>query len=328
MGILVLLPESMCAKKKDKPANEPGEITGAPVLWHEPADVASLNLLYGSGGDRHVPQGPMTFVQEDMEGTNPKFDVRDSDGVKWKLKLGAEAQPETVATRFLWAVGYFTNEDYFLPELQVNGLPEHVHRGQKWISANGTMHNVRLKRSGDGEKKIGTWEWRNNPFTGTRELNGLRVMMAVINNWDLKDLNNAIYRKKHKDEGKAPELRYAVSDLGASFGTTNFLPNHEKAKGNLSSYEKSKFITKVEGDQVDFDDPKAPAKIVAFNPKEYTSRLNIEWIGRHIARAIGEAFAAADPRCIPRRWLFAGRRGEFRRRVRIQDRGAESVVVR
>jgi len=109
MGILVLLPESMCAKKKDKPANEPGEITGAPVLWHEPADVASLNLLYGSGGDRHVPQGPMTFVQEDMEGTNPKFDVRDSDGVKWKLKLGAEAQPETVATRFLWAMGYFTN---------------------------------------------------------------------------------------------------------------------------------------------------------------------------------------------------------------------------
>jgi len=27
-------------------------------------------------------------------------------GVRWKVKLGKEAQPETSATRLLWAVGY------------------------------------------------------------------------------------------------------------------------------------------------------------------------------------------------------------------------------
>ena len=52
-------------------------------------------------------------------------------------------------------------------------------------------------------------------FTGTRELNGLRVMMALINNWDLKDENNAIYREK-----PVRDQIYEVSDLGASFGTT------------------------------------------------------------------------------------------------------------
>ena len=62
------------------------------------------------------------------------------------------------------------------------------------------MHNVRLKRTED-EKKIGTWRWRNNPFAGTRELDGLRVMMAVINNWDLKDKNNAIRDEKRSDGG-------------------------------------------------------------------------------------------------------------------------------
>ncbi len=34
---------------------------------------------------------------------------------------------------------------------------------------------------------------RDDPFEDTREWNGLRVMMALMNNWDLKDENNAIY---------------------------------------------------------------------------------------------------------------------------------------
>ncbi len=296
--LLLAVPGSIAAKKKDKVASDGGEITGAPVLWREPVDIASRNLLYGPGGQEHAPHGAMTFVSEDMEGTNPKFVVKDEDGVKWKLKLGAESKPEPVASHLVWSVGYFANEDYFLPEVQVNGLPAHVHRGQKWISGN-TLRDVRLKRYLAGEKKIGIWEWRNNPFADTRELNGLRVMMAVINNWDLKDLNNAVYREKHSGEGSGPGLVYMVSDLGASFGTTYFERSHEKAKGNLESYQRSKFIRKVDGDFVDFDDPHRPATMIAFNPHEFVSRLNLEWIGRHIPRAdakwVGELLGKLSP---------------------------------
>jgi len=39
-------------------------------------------------------------------------------------------------------------------------------------------------------------------------------MMALINNWDLKDVNNAV----HEYEGKRI---YLISDLGASFGSTD-----------------------------------------------------------------------------------------------------------
>src|ERR1051325_2972289 len=70
------------------------------VLWRSPDDLESRNLLYGMGGEEHQPRGPFTFVEEDLEGTNPKFDVRDQDGVKWKVKLGAEARSEVVASRF------------------------------------------------------------------------------------------------------------------------------------------------------------------------------------------------------------------------------------
>jgi hypothetical protein len=275
--------------------------TAAPVLWRDPGDMASRNLLEGPGGKEHEPHPPFTFVKEDMEGSNPKFDVRDQDGVKWKIKLGAEAKPETVATRLVWSIGYFANEDYFLPDFRAEGMPAHLQRGNSFVGPDGSIKNVRLKRYSEGEKKIGSWEWRKNPFTDTRELNGLRVMMAVINNWDLKDDNNSVYQEKHTDNGEGPELVYMVSDLGASFGTTNFVAS-DKGKGNLDSYVHSKFIRKGAGsggDFVDFDDPHRPAFFVMFNAPEYVSRVNLEWIGRHIPKAdakwVGQLLARLSP---------------------------------
>jgi hypothetical protein len=260
-----------------------GEIT-QPVLtelWREPQDIRLENLFYGPGGKEHQPHGLFTFEKEDLDGTNPKYNVRDEDGVKWKIKLGAEARPETVASRFVWAVGYHTDEDYFLPEVRVLGLPAHVHRGQKLIGAGGVMHNVRLKRE-EGEKKIDTWRWRDNPFVGTRELDGLRVMMAVINNWDLKDENNAIREEKRKDDGE--KRVYEVSDLGASFGSTGRGLSHTKSKGNLRSYTRSKFIRKERPEYVDFNVPSRPALLVLFSPHEFFSRMGLRWIGRDISR--------------------------------------------
>ena len=58
--------------------------------------------------------------------------------------------------------------------------------------------------------------------------------MALIDNWDLKDINNAIYDRQG--------LRiYLVSDLGASFGS-NGRSYTRASKGNLEAYEKARFI--------------------------------------------------------------------------------------
>ena len=59
--------------------------------------------------------------------------------------------------------------------------------------------------------------------------------MALINNWDLKQENNAVYEENHGDSG-APELHYAVRDLGASFGTNGRSLTHSMSKGNLKTY--------------------------------------------------------------------------------------------
>ena len=174
-------------------AETPSETMPDAALWRDSGEMGERNLLYGAGGEAHRPLGTMVFEEEDHAGTNPKFYVRDQEGTKWTAKLGVEARPETAAAHLLWAAGYFTDEDYFVPDLTVEGLPPHLQRGQNLVGSHGVMRNVRLERHLKGQKKLGRWEWRHNPFTGTRRFNGLRVMMALMNSWDLKDENNAIY---------------------------------------------------------------------------------------------------------------------------------------
>src|SRR5437660_5717322 len=116
-----------------------------PIIWTGPGDISSRKLLYGAGGEKGQPHAPVTFEKEDTAGSNPKFDVRDQEGEKWKVKLGVEARPETAATRLLWAVGYFTEYDYLLPEVQVTSLPPYLNRGQNLINAGGLVKDARLK---------------------------------------------------------------------------------------------------------------------------------------------------------------------------------------
>lgn len=281
-------------RNKAQEAQEESAGNVRPVLWRNPPAISGLDLFYGPGGKDHQPHTTYTFVKEDRRGSNPKFVVRDENGVEWKVKLGAEARPETVACRFVWAAGYSANEDYFVPDLRVQGMPSHLHRGQSRVAPGGSMQSVRLKRELKGEKKIENWKWRHNVFTGTRELNGLRVMMALINNWDIEDDNNAVY----KEEGSQDRI-YMVSDLGASFGTAGADWPLSKSKGNLASYRKSKFITKTTPEYVNFEEPAPPSFVWFPYLKDYVRRWPLLWIGRNIPRAdakwIGDLLGQLSP---------------------------------
>jgi hypothetical protein len=269
----------------------------AGTLWRQPSDIKTRNLLYGPGGQAGQPRAPFTFVEEDRAGTNPKFVVKDARGVLWKVKLGEEAKPETAATRLLWAVGYFTDVTYYLPRMRVARLPK-LSRGQKYISHDGTIHGARFERS---YKKLDDWSWFDNPFVGTREFDGLRVMMALMNKWDLKQQNNGIYRLGDGD------LRYVVSDLGDTFGKTG--GDWTRSKGNLEDYLESKFIDKATNTEVDLVLNSRPPLLYAVAVPYYVKRTKMEkvsediprsharWIGQWLAQLsnsqIRDAFRAA-----------------------------------
>jgi hypothetical protein len=246
------------------------------TLWIDPHDIPKRDLYYGPGGREDQPQGPLTFVEEDRGGTSPKFDVRDQDGRKWKAKLGLEPRPETVAVRLLWAVGFLTNENYFLAQTSVRNLAK-LHRGQEFVHG-GQVIAVRLQRPLSG-KKVGNWDWRRNPFKNDREFNGLRVMMALLSNWDLKQENNAVV-----EDHKTGDQFYEVSDLGASFGRSGKSYSDSITKNNLPAYRRSRFISKVTPTYVDFAFPTHPPFLYVFNLPFFISKMRTRWIGKHIPR--------------------------------------------
>jgi hypothetical protein len=274
-----------------------------PTLWREPKGIADLDLLYGPGRKDGQPVPPFNFQSEDASGTNPKFNVRDAHGTKWRVKLGDEARPEVTASRLLWAVGYFADVDYLVASAKIENLK--LTRGAD-MASDGHIHDARFERKPDREKKIGIWRWKENLFTGTKEFNGLRVMMAVMNNWDLKDVNNAVYQDK--DSGR--DL-FLTSDVGATFGTNGLSWSKGRSKGNVDTFESSKFITRKTDTEVDFATPAAPSLMEAPNVPTYKMRRDLEWIGKKIPIADARWIGSLLKQLSQQQLMDAFRAGQF-----------------
>ncbi len=151
---------------------------------------------------------------------------------KWDVKTGIEAQPEVVASRVLWAVGYHQPVVYFVPEWTLKGGPESRPRAGRF-------------RLSSDHRTRGDWSWTENPFKGTRELRGLVVVNLILNNWDLKSSQNRVY------EGQEPPNRwFVVQDLGASLGKTAW-PTGSKL--DIEDFESQNLIQGVENGRVRFD---------------------------------------------------------------------------
>jgi hypothetical protein len=266
-------------KDNDKPINQ-ADIRNA-TLWQDPGDISAKDLFHGDGGENGQPAPPFKFIAEDTNGTNPKFDVQDAKGKKWRVKLAEEARPEVVASRLLWAVGYYVNDDYLLHVATIQGLD--IKRGTKLVHNGTQVIDARFERKAGNNTKIATWEWKTNPFSNTREFNGLRVMMAVINNWDLKDVNNAVYTDK-----ATGHQTFLVSDIGATFATNSLQTSRAQDKGNVKNYVGSKFITGTTPTTVNFGTPSAPTGVLVKSggvlAANYVKRRGYDWIGNDIPR--------------------------------------------
>jgi len=254
ISVLTLLSSPALAvqkdSKKEKDSKEEAP-QGTPVLWKEPTDIASRDLFLGPGGEGMKPDlSNVTFESAEEGGYSVKWDVRDGSGKKWTAKLGNEAQPETVSLRLVWAAGYMTEFNYLVPCAHIKGAPKPP--GGKAIERceGDGFQNVRFKSRPKGEKNVGIWSWKQNPFTGTKELQGLIVLMGLLNNWDLKDTNNKIFNVPADEAGQAEAL-YIVSDLGATFGKTGGVITRSRNKPE--DYVKSGFVERVEGNRVKFN---------------------------------------------------------------------------
>jgi hypothetical protein len=198
----------------------PGIHRGNTLLWHDPGAVERLDLRYGAGGRALEPLPPFTFVKEDTSGSTPKVRVRDAGGRDWVVKFGVEARPDTFGARMAWALGYYTEINYFVAKGAVRGAHD-LKRARHSIDEEGRFTAGRFQlRTKYPEYLSGvSWSWDQNPFVDTPQLNGLKILMMLLSNWDDKDLRDAHRRGTntaiYKEGGR---YLFFIDDWGASMG--------------------------------------------------------------------------------------------------------------
>jgi hypothetical protein len=195
------------------------------VIWRDPGPVNQLDLESGPGGVHGAPQPPFTFVEEHLTGSHPCVSLRDAKGRTWRAKWGSEVHTESFCTRLVWAAGYFVETTYFVDAGQVEGAPA-LQRAKGCLDESGRFCDARFELDEAGVVKHfdeHSWAWNDNPFVGTRELNGLKILMMLLANWDNKDVrdvargsNTAIF--EHRVGKHRREARYLIIDWGAALG--------------------------------------------------------------------------------------------------------------
>jgi hypothetical protein len=209
-------------------------------LWTAPQP--GRDLFYGIGGKTLAPDPAVryTVVEIKRSGFSRGYTLKDPDGSEWSAKFPPEAPTEVTASRIVWGIGYHQPPIYYLAE---------------WSAAKAPSPNPQLparfrEKSPDlhGLDATDPWSYYRNPFIGTRQLNGLLVLQAMLGNSDLKDQQNVIYTLKEPLEGA--KQWYVARDLGQSFGRTGVL---DAPRGDIEVFERTPFIRGVGNGHVQFD---------------------------------------------------------------------------
>jgi len=193
------------------------------VLWKDPGEVERIDFTNPAGGAKHTPHPPFFFLSEKLGGSSPKVLVRDSSGVKWRVKGGLETQTESFVTRLVAALGYHADPTVFVAHGKIDGVTS-LKRAAGFIQPDGAFSNGSLeRRHGNLKSMTQDWAWNSNPFLGTKELKGLKVLVILVSNWDNKDArdrwlgSNTGIAERRLDNGRI-QLIYRVTDWGQGLG--------------------------------------------------------------------------------------------------------------
>ena len=194
------------------------------TLWREPPPATVSDFIWGPGGEQAAPRPPFRFLKEKLSGTNPKVDVLDATGRHWIVKFGSEVHADTFAPRLLNALGYAAAPTYYVADGSMQSVHD-LKRAKHFISKDGSFRTARFKlhcSGAESDVENVAWSWVSNPFMGSRELGGLKIMMMLTSNWDAKDSRDGPGESNtgtiRSAAGPTSGVWYAVTDWGASFG--------------------------------------------------------------------------------------------------------------
>jgi hypothetical protein len=212
--------------------------------------------------------------------------VTDANGVKWSVKWGPEVNAEVFASRIAWAAGYFVEPSYFVAGGKIDGVKK-LGRAKKYVDSGGNFTDARFEmKEKDITKLEGkqSWQWDINSLVGTREFNGLKIIMMLVSNWDNKDArdagrgsNTAIFQYP---VGDTLESRYVVTDWGGSMGKWGGFLSREKWDCKGYAEQTPEFTKRVVGGFVVWG-------WSGQHTKDFTEKISgfdVKWLLQYIVR--------------------------------------------
>ena len=266
------------------------------VIWRDPGRVERLDLNAGPAGPDGDPAPPFTFIEEHHTGSRPCVSVRDRRGRKWRVKWGNEVQVEALATRLAWAAGYFVETTCYVREGRIVDVPA-LQRAAANVDREGCFRDARFEL--DEEDVIKhfdehSWAWNDNPFVGTRELNGLKIVMMWLSNWDAKDVrdvargsNTAVF--EYPIGNGRREARYLIIDWGGALGRWGSVVRRGRWDCDGFAAETAALVRDVVEDQVRFGYSGQRTADIA----EGIRTSDVEWLLKTLGRLSDPQIAAA-----------------------------------
>jgi hypothetical protein len=247
-----------------------------------PGKVSEANIAAGPPQQKHLFQihdGDKLICDfktpgNKMGGKTPKFgcqitSVESADGKKQtltpdiqeddpiKVKFGAtdnEVFAEIVATRLMWAMGYYADAWYPV-QVECHGCPENPISGSGAATTRTyAVANIVRKLPGKKMTEVGKseqgWSWKELDAANGRpvyERDGLKLLAAFIQHSDNKPPQQRLSCHNVDVDGKTQpptttcdRSTMLVQDVGATFGSGGWFTSNTAAKMNIDNWSGKK----------------------------------------------------------------------------------------
>jgi len=228
----------------------------------------------------------------------------------------------------VWACGYFAETTFFIAEGRIDGAQD-LQRAGECIHEDGRFTEARFELDDPAVKKMFEehgWAWNDNPFLGTRELQGLKVLVMLLSNWDTKDRrdvargsNMAIF--EHRLAGGSREARYLITDWGGSMGRwgSNLATRGRWDPAGFAA-QTPQFVTSIEEGIVKFGYTGQRTEDVATGIRVEDAAWLLQSLGRITDAQIADALRASGATEDEARAFSAALRGRIDQLARVTPR--------